>query len=167
MRLTLELISELCSRAGISHPEKYHDATISGSGLTMAIQFRFKRETRLRLFVTAGELTTKNLRQITEYYLEHFWGKPDTEYSSLLIAHIFAMLVEDCIKTCETEQQEEPDKDIIRDPGPESGAPPGRERQRRNSGGKSSGRTENPQCQPAYEDSGCGRQKKRRQGNHG
>ena len=76
MRFDMKFISELYSRAGISHPEKYHDATISGSGLTMAIQFRFKRETRLRLFVTAGELTTKNLRQITEYYLEHFWGKP-------------------------------------------------------------------------------------------
>ena len=104
----MKFISELYSRAGISHPEKYHDASISGSGLLMAIQFRFKRETRLRLFVTAGALTTKNLRQITEYYLEHFWGKPDTEYSSLLIAHIFAMLVEDYIQTCEKEEQEEP-----------------------------------------------------------
>ena len=171
MRLTLEQVSDLYSRAGISHPEKYHDATISRKGVCMAVQFRFKRETRLRLWATTGDHLTKNLREITEYYLEHFWGRPDTEYSSLLIAYFFGLLVEDYFKTCEAEQQEEqleePDKGSLRDSGPESGAPPGRSRKRRKSGGKSSGETGNPQCQPADEHSERGRKEKRRRGNKG
>ncbi len=175
MRLTLEQVSDLYSRAGISHPEKYHDATISRKGSCMAVQFRFKRETRLRLWATAGDHLTKNLREITEYYLEHFWGRPDTEYSSLLIAYFFGLLVEDYFKTCEAEQQEEqqkeqleePDKGSLRDSGPESGAPPGRSRKRRKSGGKNSGETGTPQCQPADEHSGCGRKEKRRRGDKG
>ena len=108
MRFDMELISELYSRAGISHPDKYHDACISRGGLTLAIQFRFDNYDKIALIVMAGTERIRNRIQVTEYYLEHFWGKPDTDYSSLLIAHIFAMLVEDYFKTCETEQKEEP-----------------------------------------------------------
>ena len=108
MKFDMDFISALYSRAGISYPDKYREAMISGSGSCMAIQFRFDGRNRIALNVMAGTERIRNTRQVTEYYLEHFWGRPDTEYSSLLIARIFAMLVEDYFKTCDTELQKEP-----------------------------------------------------------
>ena len=70
-----------------------------GAAYSWQFSFASNAKPNYGLTVTAGELTIRNIRQITEYYLEHFWGKPDTDYSSLLIAHIFAMLVEDYIQT--------------------------------------------------------------------